>query len=122
MGNEKGYSLPMIMILSAALCMIALFTTERFNGEKTFYKSVEERLIADHLMRLALLDLNTDQISTQETGSFTYPNGTVDYKTKNRSEDTLVIELSAVTNNKHQKEASVYYHTELKTAIEWVEK
>ncbi|MEK3797744.1 competence type IV pilus minor pilin ComGG [Peribacillus sp. FSL H8-0477] len=126
MDNEKGYSLPMIMILSASLCMIAIFTSDRFIGEKHFYKAVEERLIADHLMRLALIDLEiglkTDQILVEESGSFKYPNGTVNYKVKTRSEDTITIDLSAVTKNNHHKEAVVYYHTDLHKMIEWVEK
>ena len=126
MKNEKGYSLPMIMILSASLCMIAIFSTERFMGEKHFYKAVEERLIADHLMRLALIDLDSglksEQILVQESASFRYPNGTVTYKVKVRSEDTITIDLSAVTKNNHHKEALVYYHTGLNKMIEWVEK
>lgn len=126
MDNEKGYSLPMIMIFSASLCMIAIFTTERFIGEKPFYKAVEERLIADHLMRLALIDLDkglaTDQILVEESAVIRYPNGTVNYKVKTRSEDTITIDLSAVTKNHHHKEAVVYYHTGLNKMIEWVEK
>ena len=106
--------------------MIAIFTSDRFIGEKHFYKAVEERLIADHLMRLALIDLEiglkTDQILVEESASFKYPNGTVNYKVKTRSEDTITIDLSAVTKNNHHKEAVVYYHTDLNKMIEWVEK
>lgn len=79
MDNEKGYSLPMIMILSASLCMIAIFTSDRFIGEKHFYKAVEERLIADHLMRLALIDLEiglkTDQFWLRNRGALSIQMG-----------------------------------------------
>ena len=60
MNNEKGFTLPIVLIIATSVLMLTGYLIDQYVLDKQFYKEVEEKLISDHLLRLAVHDLERE--------------------------------------------------------------
>ena len=50
MNNEKGFALPMVLIIAASVIVLIGYMIDQFVIEKRFNKEVEESFISSHLL------------------------------------------------------------------------
>ncbi|RFU66777.1 hypothetical protein D0469_16800 [Peribacillus saganii] len=126
MKNERGSVLPLVMILASVFLVMAISAAELYISEKKFHKETKEKLVLDHLIRLAteelLLELqNTEEADTSD-GIYFYPNGDVYYQLNKLNEDELLIVLFGSTKGERKAEVKFRYSLLGKNMIEWIEK
>lgn len=126
MKSEQGYMFPMVMILAAAFFLAISAASEKYVIDKKFYKLAEERLAAEHLLRLAIAELEeglaAGGINAGDSGTLRYPRGKVDYRCSRADGTTISVTLSAAADIGGQKSGMVSYDTERARMIEWIEK
>lgn len=124
--NEKGVVFPMVVIIAAVLIAFTLFLIERYSGDKQFYKENEEKLILEHLVRLAALDITTELESAatveEKEGIHFYPGGDVYYECTMASETVARVLLYASTKAERKAESLFLYDITQNKVIEWIEK
>ncbi|MFJ5621361.1 competence type IV pilus minor pilin ComGG [Peribacillus loiseleuriae] len=121
--NEKGAVLPVTMVVAAVLIMFTLYSIEKFNLEKMFYKNVEDGLVLDHILLLASHEVQNmvaqdDQI---DEGVLHFPNGTVEYVVISREEHYISLILSALTKQGLSRKVHFLYDKEEGRLVKWGE-
>lgn len=123
--NEKGFTFPMVLIIATSIILLLGFTIDQFISEKRFYKEVEESLIADHLLRLAVKDLERKWNRTEdviiENGMVFYPKGDVYYEVTFQNEEQAMIHFYSSTQNERKAITSIRYDKSLQKVVSWVE-
>lgn len=116
----------MVMILAAAFFLAITAASEKYVADKKFYKLAEERLAAEHLLRLAIAEMEEElaagRINAADSGTLRYPKGKVAYRCSQTDSRTVSVTLSASADTGGQKSGSVSYDTERARMIEWIEK
>lgn len=126
MKNEKGFASPIVLVVSTSFILLAGYMMEQFVLDKRFYKEVEETLMSDHLLRLAVRDLEREWGELEEViiepGILLYPNGDVYYEVVNQNEEVALVYLYGSTVNNRKGVVLIYYDKNVGKVTEWVEK
>ncbi|WP_375089514.1 competence type IV pilus minor pilin ComGG [Peribacillus sp. RS7] len=125
MNNQKGVVFPMIMIVASVFIMFTILMIDQFIIDKMFYKEVEESLVADHLVHLAVKDVTSEwgeEVPEIIQGEIFYPNGTVRYSLTEEDGPYVYIEFSSSTKNDRRGRVIIQYDTEAGRVIQWIEK
>ncbi len=125
MGNEKGFALPMVLIISASVMLFIGYMVDQFVIDKRFYKEVEESLISTHLLRLAVHDLQQEWSQTEDViitdGIAFYPKGDVYYQVTTQDDQDAFILLYGSTKNERKAIVTIHYDKSLRKVIQWIE-
>ena len=87
----------MVMIVASVFIMFTILMIDQFIVDKKFYKEVEESLVADHLVHLAIKDVTAEwgeEIPKIIQGEISYPNGVVRYSLMKQDGPYVYIEFS----------------------------
>ncbi|MGG0788287.1 MULTISPECIES: competence type IV pilus minor pilin ComGG [Bacillaceae] len=125
MNNQKGVVFPMVMIVASVFIMFTILMIDQFIIDKKFYKEVEESLVADHLVHLAIMDVTAEwgeEIPKIIQGEISYPNGVVRYSLMKQEGPYVYIEFSSTTKNDREGRVIIQYDKEAGKVKEWLEK
>ncbi|MBT2665449.1 hypothetical protein J7J00_08065 [Bacillus sp. ISL-4] len=125
MNNQKGVVFPMVMIVASVFIMFTILMIDQFVIDKKFYKEVEESLVADHLVHLAIMDVTAEwgeEIPKIIQGEISYPNGVVRYSLMKQEGPYVYIEFSSTTKNDREGRVIIQYDKEAGKVKEWLEK
>ncbi|MCM3674136.1 ComGG family competence protein [Peribacillus simplex] len=125
MNNQKGVVFPMVMIVASVFIMFTILMIDQFIIDKKFYKEVEESLVADHLVHLAIKDVTAEwgeEIPKIIEGEISYPNGVVRYSLMKQEGPYVYIEFSSTTKNGREGRVIIQYDKEAGEVKEWLEK
>jgi hypothetical protein len=116
MGNERGYILPLAMILAASILLMSVSVSAIFVSRYSYLKTMEqgykrESLIVDAVDRLLSLDQSV-------TGTFTYTEGIVRYEVQKDAEVTRLI-LTLETEDKNYTSVNVTFENDTKDILDW---
>lgn len=123
--NEKGFVFPMVLIIATSIMLLIGFMVEQFILEKRFYKEVEESLISDHLLRLAVFDLEQEWRGVEEmtihNGILFYPKGDVYYEVISQNDKLASVRCYGSTLNERKSIAVIHYDKSLQKVVKWIE-
>ncbi|MDW7614566.1 competence type IV pilus minor pilin ComGG [Peribacillus simplex] len=125
MNNQKGVVFPIVMIVASVFIMLTILMIDQFILDKRFYKEVEESLVADHLVHLAVKDVTEELgevIPDIIQGEISYPNGVVRYSLTKQDGHYVYLEFSSTTKNGRVGRVIIQYDKEAGRVIEWIEK
>ncbi|MFJ7754901.1 competence type IV pilus minor pilin ComGG [Peribacillus muralis] len=125
MNNQKGVVFPMVLIIASIFIMLMILMIDQFIIDKRFYKEVEESLVADHLVHLAVKEVTARwEEETPEIfqGDISYPNGLVRYSLMKQDGRYAFIEFSSTTANDRVGRIIIQYDKEAGMVVEWIEK
>ena len=125
MNNQKGVVFPMVMIIASVFIMFTILMIDQFVIDKKFYKEVEETLISDHLVHLAVNEVTAEwdgEIPKIIQGDISYPNGDVHYKLTKQDVRYAYIEFSSLSKNNRTGRIIILYDKKIGRVIEWIEK
>jgi sugar lactone lactonase YvrE len=93
--------------------------------DKRFYKEVEEHLISDHLLHLAVTDLEREWSQIEEitisNGIVFYPKGDVYYEIITQDDAHASVRFYASTINERKALVVIHYDKSLRKVVEWIE-
>lgn len=115
----------MVMIVASVFIMLTILMIDQFILDKRFYKEVEESLVADHLVHLAVKDVTEELgevIPDIIQGEISYPNGVVRYSLTKQDGPYVYLEFSSTTKNGRVGRVIIQYDKEAGRVIEWIEK
>jgi len=115
----------MVMIMASVFIMFTILMIDQFIIDKKFYKEVEESLVADHLVHLAIKDVTAEwgeEIPKIIQGEISYPNGVVRYSLMKQEGPYIYIEFSSKTKNDREGRVIIQYDKEAGEVKEWLEK
>ncbi|WP_028391781.1 competence type IV pilus minor pilin ComGG [Bacillus cihuensis] len=120
--NEKGAVLPVTLVVATVLIVFTFYGVEKFKIEKMFYKDVENGLVLDHLLLLAIHEVPSLVVDDHmNEGVLHYLNGTVEYVVISREERYLSIKLSVLTTQDLIRKVTILYDKQEAKILEWVE-
>ncbi|AOH55686.1 hypothetical protein ABE28_015100 [Peribacillus muralis] len=125
MNNQKGVVFPMVLIIASIFIMLMILMIDQFIIDKRFYKEVEESLVADHLVHLAVKEVTAGwEEETPEIfqGDISYPNGLVRYSLMKQDGRYAFIEFSSTTANDRVGRIIIQYDKEAGMVVGWIEK
>ncbi|MGW6297729.1 competence type IV pilus minor pilin ComGG [Peribacillus butanolivorans] len=125
MNNQKGVVFPMVMIVASVFIMFTILMIDQFVIDKKFYKEVEETLVADHLVHLAVNEVTAgwgEDIPKNLQGDISYPNGDVHYILTKQDARYAFIEFASSTRDNRVGRIIIQYDKELGRVVEWIEK
>ncbi|WP_057911750.1 competence type IV pilus minor pilin ComGG [Peribacillus muralis] len=125
MNNQKGVVFPMVLIIASVFIMMLILMIDQFIIDKRFYKEVEESLVADHLVHLAVKEVTAGweaEIPEVIEGHITYPNGVVRYSLLKQDGRYALIDFFSTTNNDRVGRVLIQYDKEAGRVVEWIEK
>jgi competence protein ComGG len=125
--NEKGFVFPMVLIIATSIMLLIGYLLEQYVLDKRFYKEVEESLMADHLIRLAVSDLEEDwkrmegEYITIHNGIVFYPKGDVYYEVMGQDDNRASVRLYGSTINERKAIVVIRYDKVLRQVVKWKE-
>ncbi|MGE6375346.1 competence type IV pilus minor pilin ComGG [Peribacillus muralis] len=125
MNNQKGVVFPMVLIIASIFIMLLILMIDQFVIDKRFYKEVEESLVADHLVHLAVKEVTAgwgEETPEIFQGDISYPNGVVRYSLMKQDGRYAFIEFSSTTDNDRVGRVIIQYDKEAGMVVEWIEK
>ncbi|WP_157805659.1 competence type IV pilus minor pilin ComGG [Bacillus sp. mrc49] len=125
MNNQKGVVFPMVLIIASVFIMLMILMIDQFIIDKRFYKEVEESLVADHLVHLAVKEVTAgweEDMPEIFQGDITYPDGAVRYSLLKHDGRYAFIEFSSTTKNDRVGRIVIQYDKEAGRVVEWIEK
>ncbi|MCH1624912.1 competence type IV pilus minor pilin ComGG [Ferdinandcohnia quinoae] len=126
LNNEKGFILPVTIIISFLFFLIFTFQVNIYLTEKGFYKETEELMVLENLMQLGVGDVQLElgglnELRNPISNEFQYPNGTVSYNAVTLSETTLEVMIICSTKNSRRYRAQFEYDGVEKKITKWNE-
>ena len=123
MNNEKGFALPMVLIIATTIILLISYMIDQFVIEKHFSKEIEESNISSHLLLLAVHDLQKEWNQKEDisNGIIFYPKGDVYYEVINQDAKTASIICYGSTMNERKAIVVIHYDKSLKKVVEWIE-
>lgn len=132
--NERGFVLPLTMIILFLLFSFLLHEIKIYETEKQFVHHQEDMLTLDRLLQMAAVDIEKNRLSDWPD-SFMYDNGTVDYSEGTipkgvdlDPENVIYLKLEAKVIGGSEQEgfgsrhiSYVYYDKDKKKIVRWVE-
>jgi competence protein ComGG len=126
MNNQKGMVFPIMMVVAAAFISAALFAIDQYVPDKKFHKETEEKLVNDHLLKLAAKDLSImlpqDITGKISTGIFFYQNGDVYYQVKKQGLAIVQVTIFATTKSGRRSESIFIFNLSSAKITEWRER
>ncbi|WP_285768896.1 competence type IV pilus minor pilin ComGG [Peribacillus sp. SI8-4] len=125
MNNQKGVVFPMVLIIASVFIILMVLMIDQFIIDKRFYKEVEESLVADHLVHLAVKEVTAGWEKEPQVvfqGDISYPNGVVRYSLLKQEGRYAFIEFSSTTKNDRVGRIVIQYDQEEGRVVEWIEK
>lgn len=129
--NERGFILPITLIIVFLLVSLVLQQIKVYETEKRFFNHQEEMVTIDQLLQIGAVDLEKRLSSDPKlkSGEFSNENGKVVYENLSLPDDTdldrkkvLRFTLTAQTGDNGSSHSSqVYYDKDKKKIIRWVE-
>ncbi|WP_421379565.1 competence type IV pilus minor pilin ComGG [Bacillus salacetis] len=116
MDNEKGYILPLTMMLAAAILLISVSASAIFVSRYSYLDTMEEGYNRESLMLYSVNKLIAEGKSTN--GAFTYPEGVVRYEVDREDQLTTMI-LSLETDGNSFDPLLVKYKNDTKEILVW---
>ncbi|EDL63565.1 competence type IV pilus minor pilin ComGG [Bacillus sp. SG-1] len=114
--NEKGYILPMAMMLSIAILLFSVAASAIFVSRYSYLDVMEDGYKRESLILYSAHKLLKEENSVD--GTFTYPAGVVRYEVKKEDQVTTLI-LSFETDNKSYEPVLVKYENATKEILVW---
>lgn len=126
MKREDGYILPVTLLISILLFTLFTYQINMYVVEKKFYKETEELYVLEGLMQMGVYDIKAeladiDDLENNLQGSFTYPNGKVNYSTTLLANGLVKIAVRSSTFSGRKYAAVFYYNSIEKTITKWIE-
>lgn len=125
MNNEKGFALPMVLIIASSVILLIGYMIDQFVIEKRFNKEVEESFISSHLLLLAVHDLQQEWSQKEDViinnGIIFYPKGDVYYEVIKQDAKLASIVCYGSTINERKAIVVIHYDKSLKKVVEWIE-
>ena len=123
--NEKGFALPMVLVITTSIMLLIGYMIDQFVIEKRFNKEVEESYISSHLLLLAVHDLEQEWSQTDDVminnGIIFYPKGDVYYEVQSQDTQFASIICYGSTLNDRKSIAVIHYDKTMKQVVEWIE-
>ncbi|WP_180954287.1 competence type IV pilus minor pilin ComGG [Bacillus sp. M6-12] len=126
MNNQRGSVFPLVIILASVFLLMVISAAEIYVSEKKFQQETREKLMLDHLIRLAaeelLTELENAEGAVMYDGIYFYPKGDVYYQVSKLNEEELLIVLFGSTIGNRKVEVKFRYSLPAQKMIEWIEK
>lgn len=125
MNNERGFILPIILIIATSIFMLTSYILDQYVSDKHFYKEAEEKLMADHLLRLAVHDLEREwsltEVQKVTSGIIFYPKGDVYYEVSTQDKTQAFVILYASTLHERKAMIVIQYDKSIHRVVRWIE-
>jgi hypothetical protein len=116
MSNQKGYILPLSMMLAAAILVISVSAASIFVLRYSYLDTMEEGYLRESILLYSVNRLMPSEKSMN--GTFAYPEGIVRYEL-NREDQTTTMVLSFETEVKKYAPLVVTYRNNTKEILDW---
>jgi hypothetical protein len=116
MSNQKGYILPLSMMLAAAILVISVSAASIFVLRYSYLDTMEEGYLRESILLYSVNRLIRAEKSMN--GTFAYPEGIVRYEL-NREDQTTTMVLSFETEVKKYAPLLVTYRNNTKEILVW---
>jgi hypothetical protein len=116
MNNEKGYILPLAMVITAAVLLLSVSASAIFMSRYSYLDTMEEGYRRESLMMYSVKRLTSAEKSMN--GTFPYPEGIVRYEVNREDQITTMI-LSYETGSKSYEPLLVTYKNDTKEILVW---
>ncbi|ANB60690.1 competence type IV pilus minor pilin ComGG [Anoxybacteroides amylolyticum] len=124
--NEKGVIFPMTVMFSLLFCLAVFHALELYETEMQLADYVRQSSDVDSLMQMAVVDVKAQIAASARgkqsgKGTFTYPNGTVQYDWKQGTQNDIKVTLIAISSEGIQYSAQFTISFPSLELIEWKE-
>ena len=125
MNNEKGFILPVTLLISALFFLAFSFYLEQYISEKVFYREAEELRKIENLILLGKKDILSQLSSSKEQlqnfdEEKDYPIGTVHF-TVQKQANIAIVNMTCTTDQLRKNHSRFTYNFEEQRIISWVE-
>lgn len=120
--NQRGFILPLTMILSLLLITLVLHAVMLLNSDRAYFQASFASFQLQQLRESALADID-EQIQKKtlpENGTFVYDRGTAIFRT-NKSRDNLEV-LFTIMSDQSKETDKIIYSLASGRPIDWLER
>lgn len=120
--NNKGYVLPMVMMISSLLFFILSHQVGLYVTDMKFYHEKFEMYKIDRLLQKGVKDIeNALKDKELSSAQFVYDEGRATIQISTISQTQKNIRLSVLTNNSRTSTVILYYNPITKNIYRWLE-
>lgn len=124
MNNERGFILPVTIVLLFILTTSLFHQVATYEREKRFHFEIEQQFYLDQMLQMATVDfltlLKTDRILA--SGMFSYAKGNVYYWVLSEDDEMIQIEFTVLTERNRQRNVEMTIDKAQFVVIHWLEK
>ncbi|KAA0549438.1 hypothetical protein FZW96_05890 [Bacillus sp. BGMRC 2118] len=120
--NQRGYALPLVMMISTLLLFILAHQLSLYRIESKFYNESAELYKIDRILQKVtkeLKDVTADSSIT--TYVLQYEEGRADLTMNYHNSSLIQVQIKAVTNNNRKSTVIVYYDPVNNSVTKWIE-
>lgn len=124
MNNEKGFVLPITLIIMFLLCSFVLFQVSLYDAEKKLLKEERDLYTAERVLQMGVIDVSKLIIIDHRdhfSGKIYYEEGEVTYNVKKEREGIKSIHLISKTVQQKSKRITFYYYVNDESVLPWLE-
>jgi hypothetical protein len=124
LNKEKGLVYPLVVMLCFLLILFLGYLTEQVFNQRQFVTRQEEHFKEIRLIQQAaqkVPGLVRDSVDYPDVHHIIWIDGEVDIVIYKTSDDERLIQITAVTNQKHTKKVKLYYNVNQNSITDWVE-
>ncbi|WP_458412510.1 competence type IV pilus minor pilin ComGG [Schinkia sp. CFF1] len=123
--NQKGFILPLTMMLMFLFPLLIISEIELYKIEQRFYVEEEEIEKLQSISQIGMQDIfklvNEEPTIQTTTGKFNYPTGYIDYSIEPLNTGSIQIKATCTTNNLRKQYFKAIMNLETKEIEKWVE-
>lgn len=125
MTNQRGFILPITLVIMFIVSSYAAFMINQYVTEKKFFFEQSEARTNERLLQMALVDSRHLLASSSDeyySGTFYYEAGEVAFIINAETEHVKSISLVSKTLEQRSKRIKYFYYLENGTFLPWLEK
>lgn len=124
MDNDKGFIMPITLIVVFILFSYVTFQINQLIVEKAFYNEQNKLYTAERLIQMAVVDLKEllqMEVSDEISGKFYYEEGEVSYIIKLETDLIWSIAITSKPSFGSMKKLNYFYNKNEETFLRWLE-
>jgi len=125
MRNERGFILPITLVILFIVSSFTIFQINQFTTEKKLLFEQSEVITNERLLQMAIVDVTDFLTSNSDeyfSGDFQYEKGEVAFIVKAETEKIKSITLISKTLGQRSRQVKYFYYLEKGTFLPWLEK
>lgn len=124
MNNERGFILPLTIILLFLLSSTLFHQISVYEREKRFHAEIEQQFYIQQLLQMATADIlsEIEREAPLISGQFNYDIGNAYYWLLAEEEQFVHIDLNVITTNNKQRNVEIVFDKNHLVVVDWLEK